>query len=197
MDKFEELKEKVIKGLGFKKEEEIAEEEIKSFPYLDPKELLDILGLTIKSDEQNKLTTFLCQLSAFTEDSQFNISFNAPSSTGKSYIPLEIAKLFPKSSDLEEEKDVIELGYCSPKAFFHDHSRYDSKTKLIIVNLERKIIIFLDQPHFQLLHHLRPILSHDKKEILVKITDKSKGGGQRTKNILIRGFPAVIFCSAG
>jgi hypothetical protein len=31
----------------------------------------------------------------------------------------------------------------------------------------------------------------------LKITDKSQKGGLRTKNVFIKGFPAVIFCSAG
>ena len=81
------------------------------FKPLSAQELIEILGLTIKKDEENKLITFLCQISAYTESSQFNISFNAPSSTGKSYIPTEIARLFP-------EDDVIEIGYCSPTASF-------------------------------------------------------------------------------
>ena len=38
----------------------------------------ETLGLTIKKDNSNKILTFLCELSAYTEDSQFNISFNAP-----------------------------------------------------------------------------------------------------------------------
>ncbi|KKT29088.1 MAG: hypothetical protein UW15_C0018G0001, partial [Parcubacteria group bacterium GW2011_GWC1_44_10] len=57
------------------------------FKPLSSQELVEILGLTIKKDEENKLLTFLCELSAYTESSQLNISFNAPSSTGKSYIP--------------------------------------------------------------------------------------------------------------
>lgn len=80
------------------------------FKPISSQELIKILGLTIKKDEENKLITFLCELSAYTGSSQFNISFNAPSSTGKSYIPTEIAQLFPK-------EDVIEIGYCSPTAF--------------------------------------------------------------------------------
>jgi hypothetical protein len=48
-----------------------------------------------------------------------------------------------------------------------------------------------------LLEHLRPFLSHDKKEIHLKITDKSQKAGLRTKNIYLAGFPAVVFCSAG
>jgi hypothetical protein len=37
----------------------------------------------------------------------------AESSTGKSYIPLELSGLFPS-------EDVIKLGYASPTSFFHD-----------------------------------------------------------------------------
>lgn len=58
-------------------------------------------------------------------------------------------------------------------------------------------MIFLDQPHTLLLQHLRPLLSHDKKEIRLKITDKSQKAGLKTKNIYLKGFPAVIFCTAG
>ncbi len=160
------------------------------FKPIAAQELIDILGLTIKKDNENKLITFLCELSAYTENSQFNISFNAPSSTGKSYIPTEIARIFP-------EEDVIEIGYCSTTAFFHDVGEYDEVRKGYLVDLSRKILIFLDQPHTQLLERLRPLLSHDKKEMLLKITDKSQKFGLRTKTVLLRGFPSVIFCSAG
>lgn len=172
-------------------EEEISEKtDVSKFKPLTSRELIKILGLTIKKDEENKLATFLCQLSAYTEDSQFNVSFNAPSSTGKSYIPTEIAKLFP-------EKDVIEIGYCSPTAFFHDTGKFNKKRKGYEIDLSRKILIFLDQPHAMLLERLRPLLSHDKKEMRLKITDKSQKAGLRTKNVFIKGYPAVIFCSAG
>lgn len=160
------------------------------FQPLTSQELIKTLGITIKRDEENKLITFLCQLSAYTENSQLNISFNAPSSSGKSYIPTEISQLFP-------EDDVVEVAYCSPTAFFHDVGLYDKEKQGYIVDLSRKILIFLDQPHTQLLQHLRPLLSHDKKEIRLKITDKSQKGGLRTKNIFLRGFPSVIFCTAG
>lgn len=160
------------------------------FKPLSSEELSEIIGLTVKQDVENKIVAFLCQLSAYTESAQFNISFNAPSSTGKSYIPTEVARLFP-------EKDVWELAQCSPTAFFHDFGEWDEKRKVSIVDLSRKIIIFLDQPHNDLLARLRPILSHDKKEIMSKITDKTQKFGLRTKNILIKGFPAVIFCTAG
>lgn len=153
-------------------------------------ELVNTLGLTIKYDFENKLATFLCELSAYTENSQFNISYNAPSSTGKSFIPTEIARLFPAD-------DVMEIAYCSPTAFFHDVGEYDKEKNQQLVDLSHKILIFLDQPHNELLARLRPLLSHDKKEIAIKITDKTQKNGTKTKNILLRGFPSVIFCTAG
>lgn len=160
------------------------------FSELTPEMLIETLGLTIKYDAENKLATFLCELTAYTESAQFNISYNAPSSTGKSYIPTEIARLFP-------EDDVMEIGYCSPTAFFHDTGEYDKEKNQYLVDLSHKILIFLDQPHTMLLEHLRPLLSHDKKEIKLKITDKSQKAGLRTKTVLLRGYPSVIFCTAG
>jgi hypothetical protein len=160
------------------------------FSPMSSEQLIDTLGLTIKYDAENKLATFLCELSAYTESSQFNISYNAPSSTGKSYIPTEIARLFPQC-------DVMEIAYCSPTAFFHDAGQYDKEKNSYLVDLSHKILIFLDQPHNELLARLRPLLSHDKKEIAIKITDKTQKNGTKTKNILLRGYPSVIFCTAG
>lgn len=163
---------------------------INQFEEIDSAKIKYILGLTIKRDYENKLVTFLCMLSAYTEDSQFNISFNAPSSTGKSFIPLEVKKLFPKN-------DVMTLGGCSPTAFFHETGTDDKVRNAIVVNLERKIIIFTDQPDPKLLEKMRPLLSHDDKELNAKITDKTQKFGTKTKNVFVRGFPSVIFCSAG
>jgi len=160
------------------------------FKPMSSEELIETLGLTIKRDDANKLITFLCELSVYTESCQFNISYNAPSSTGKSYIPMEIARLFP-------QEDVIELAYASPTAFFHDAGEYNEEKGGYVVDLSRKILIFMDQPHNDLLSRLRPLLSHDKKEIVLKITDKRQHSGLRTKTIILIGYPAVIFCTAG
>lgn len=153
-------------------------------------ELMEILSLTIKEDEENKVATFLCQLSAFTEDSQFNVLLNAPSSSGKSYIPIEISNLFPK-------EDVIKIANCSPTAFFHEQGEYDKETNTTTVDLSKKILIFLDMPHTGLLEKLRSFLSHDEKIMTSKITDKGEKGGNRTKTVILKGYPSVIFCSAG
>jgi hypothetical protein len=155
---------------------------------LSLEKLKEILGITIKHDDINKVITFLAMLNAYTEDEQFNVSFRAESSTGKSYIPLEIANLFP-------EKDIIDLAYGSPACFFHDTAKFDKDKNVYISDLERKILIFIDMPHDLLLQRLRPLLSHDKKILNYKITDKTSKGRLKAKNIIIKGFCSVIFCT--
>lgn len=98
---------------------------------------------------------------------------------------------------ISDEEDLVELAHCTPMAFFHDIGEYDKELKGYRIDLSRKILIFLDQPHNDLLARLRPLLSHDEKEIKLKITDKSQKHGLRTKNVILKGYPSVIFCTAG
>jgi hypothetical protein len=156
--------------------------------YIGIKEIANYLEPIIKRDNVAKIVAFLAQFSTYLPDDQLNLIIASLSSTGKSHILLNIAKLFP-------QEDVLILGYSSPKAFFHELGELDKERKKIIINLERKNVIFQDQPHPELLAKLRPILSHDKKETEIKITDKSQKGGNLTKTVLIRGFPAVSFAT--
>jgi hypothetical protein len=156
--------------------------------YIGIKQITEYLEPIIKRDEVAKVVAFLVQFSTYLPDDQLNLIIASLSSTGKSHILLNIAKLFP-------DEDVLILGYSSPKAFFHELGELDKERKKIIINLERKNIIFQDQPHPELLGKLRPILSHDRKETEIKITDKSQKGGNLTKTVLIRGFPAVSFAT--
>jgi len=82
------------------------------------------------------------------------LGLQAESTSGKSYILLEISDYFPKS-------DVLIYGGVSPTSFFHEKGINDKEKDATIVNLERKILIFLDLPHYLLMEKLRPILSHD------------------------------------
>lgn len=163
--------------------------DITKFSPMKWSELIEILSLTIKHDNINKLIVFLAMLSAYTEESQFNILLNAPSSSGKSYIPLEIAKLFPEDS-------LMKLQYVSQNAFFHESGEYDKEKNQMHIRLNRKIIIFIDQPRTDLLSRLRPILSHDEKVMISKITDKTGKWGNKTKSVVIHGYPVAIFCTA-
>lgn len=124
-----------------------------------------------------------------TNEDQFNIGFQAESAAGKSYIPIELANYFP-------EGEIIKIASASPTAFFHTGGVWDKEKQAIIVDLRHKTIIFLDQSHFQLIERLRPMLSHDDKELESWITDKTQKYGLRTKKVIIKGPPSVIFCTA-
>ena len=148
----------------------------------------DILSTSIKKDENPKLISFNGMLLDQTHDDQLNIGFQAESSVGKSYIPLDVATYFPES-------EIQKIASASPTAFYHS-GVWDPERKALIVDLRHKILIFLDMPHFQLLERLRPLLSHDDHELHYKITDKSQKYGLKTKDVIIKGPASVFFCSA-
>jgi hypothetical protein len=151
-------------------------------------EVAVILSTSIKKDKPAKVISFCGMLLAQTNDDQVNTGYEAESSSGKSWIPLELSAYFP-------ENEVQLIASASPTAFFHDGGNWDKDRKVLLVDLEHKILIFIDQPHFQLQEKLRPLLSHDRKELIYKITDKSQKHGLRTKNVILRGYPSTFFCT--
>jgi len=152
-------------------------------------DVAEVLSQTIKDDDSNKKIVFLCMLSAFTEDSQINVTLNAPSATGKTYLASEVAKLFPK-------QDIIDKSGASPTSFLYGDGEIDKETGVKVVDLERKILIFYEMPNPLLQEKLRALLSHDDKELHYSLTNKNKGRN-KTDDVTIRGFSATIFCSAG
>ncbi|MBI5805817.1 toprim domain-containing protein [candidate division TA06 bacterium] len=153
-------------------------------------DIAKVLDLTIVEENVNKVIAFLAMLSAYSPDSQLNVSFNAPSSYGKTYIIQEVAKLYPK-------ENVTKLSKCTAAAFYHDVGEYDEEENMHVINFKNTVIIFLDQPNQDLMSRLRTLLSHDDKELLSKITDKSERYGLRAKNVKFVGWPVVVYCTAG
>ena len=96
-----------------------------------------------------------------------------------------------------KDRAIMEIAGASPTSFFHENADYDETKQTYTVNLENKILIFIDQPQFQLLQRLRPLLSHDRKTLTYKITDKKASGANRTKTVIIKGFCTIIFCTGG
>ncbi len=154
----------------------------------------DILAITVKRDRATGKILFAGNLLAYTSEEQINLLMAAESSSGKSYLPLEISAYFPTN-------DVVVLGGASPTSFFHEVSGgefaiWDPEKKQHIVKLANKILVFLDQPHALLLEKLRPFLSHDQKRIKYKIADRSQKSGLRTKTVILEGYASVNFCTA-
>jgi len=151
-------------------------------------EISDALGSTIRQDISTKLILLCGCLLTFTDEDQVNILMAGESSGGKTYNALEVVAYF---------RDVVlRIASASPTAFFHDNGKWDKEAHVLTVDLRQKILVFLDQPHYSLLERLRPLMSHDQRELLYKITDKSAKGTMRTKNVILEGYPTVILCAA-
>ena len=72
---------------------------------------------------------------------------------------------------------------------------WEDLDKQIVVNLHQQIEVFIDQPSDALQRELRPILSHDRKELEASITDRTAKGSNRTKKVIIVGYPTTISSS--
>jgi hypothetical protein len=180
-------------------------------------ELEEILSLTVFEDRELKLTLFLILLLTYTEDSQCNQIIKGPTTSGKSYNVNECLWFFPK-------EDILEFAGASPTSFIYRKSAklIDVRTGLewakpkpqkndpkqvwdewfdfcrnsaLFLDYSKKIIVFPDSPDTRLLAKLRPVLSHDKRESMYSVADKSKKGIQ-TKDIIIKGFFSNVFCTA-
>ena len=153
-------------------------------------DVANVLDTTIKNNRVNKVIAFLAMLLAYTEDSQLNVMFNAQSSTGKTYITLEVAKYFPV-------QDIKVYGRTSKTAFYYNESlmKHDDNGGFYI-DLERRILVFAEQPDMQLLENLRSFLSHDLKKTPFILTNKSKNGRNVANEGYILGFASTLFCSA-
>jgi hypothetical protein len=65
-----------------------------------------------------------------------------------------------------------------------------------LVELDRKIMVLLETPDRETFKRLRPLLSHDEREINYKFVDRSSGKQLITFNVVLRGWPAFICCSS-
>jgi hypothetical protein len=160
------------------------------YPEMDNAGLARVLSKRIKNDYVCKLITFYAMELAYTHDSQLNISYNAQSAAGKSYITTNVANLFPV-------EDRIELNRASPTALFYKEGVFDEEAGANIVDLTRKILIFYEVPSPETQKVLRSVMSHDTWDNRSLITNKDKKGSNRGQSYILRGFPTTIFCSAG
>jgi len=191
------------------------QEKANYFKYPTMRSYINYLSQFIKKDYTAMMTTFLVCLSAYTDD-PLNLFLKGPSSTGKTYVAHNVAKVFP-------QEDVWILAGISPKALIHLKGHWEDEegneidvhhppnkedveeyaewrenvdNARYVINLQGKILIFLDTPQYEVYNVLRPLLSHDKFESEYKIVEKDKRGPYKTQTIVLRGWPATIFCTA-
>ena len=162
-------------------------------------------------------------LSTYT-DNPINIALLAPSSDGKTYATVKITELFPKEdviavgrmsptalihqhgelidkngNSIQEKFDVLDNQITKTTDNTEIKSFQEQKKNLLkgsknCVDLKNKIILFLDNPNPTTFEMLKPIMSHDKKEIIYKTTKSD--GSLSVKETVIKNWPVFIFCSA-
>ncbi len=160
------------------------------FKELSVNDVIDILDSTIKNNRANKAIVFYAMLSAYTEESQLNIMMNAQSSSGKSYITVQVSKYFP-------QQDVKMYGRTSSTALYYNENLTKiDEDNIPYIDLERRIVIFTEQPNSDLLAHMRSFLSHDQKKTTFTVTNKGKNGKNTARDSYLLGFSSVIFCTA-
>jgi hypothetical protein len=164
-------------------------------------EVCEILSTVVKKDFTTTAITFLAALLNYTGRQSVIVTCKAGTSTGKSYVTLRVLDLFPGS-------DVIKLAGASPTSFFHElgtpvyeeavdeNGKATKHLKHILVDLNQKIVVFLDQPDPRLLERLRSFCSKDTDQSIFKITDRTSSGSQRTKTVILQGPATFFYCTA-
>ena len=163
--------------------------------------------------------------SADTSD-PINLGIMAPTGEGKTYAVIETLMYFPKhlvwnigamstmslvrdqgvlvnkdNKPIQSEVDGLkyEIRYCKD-----EEEKRELKNQLSALLLTSKKLIdltgitlaFIEPPDIDLWNKIKPILSHDAMEIEFPYVDKTESGGIQTKKVVVRGWPACIFCSA-
>lgn len=186
--------------------------------------VINIIKKTVKQEDSLVRQIFYCGLSAYTND-PINLGIIAPTSEGKTYPVIESLKPFPKEDVwligsmstklLVRQKGVLVDKNNEPlKPKIKELKKEIANTKekekqeelkeqleelyenaRTLIDLRGKILVFLEPPQHELWNLLKPILSHDDDEIEFPFVDKTERGFQ-PKRIVVKGWPACIFCSA-
>lgn len=187
------------------------------------KQIEKYLDTQIKDDPRLVKQLLRVYFSAYTKN-PINMAILAPSSDGKTHATVQVAKIFPEKdfisvgrmsptalihqygvlvdengNNIEEKLKTLQKIRGTSKNMEEVREAQETIQDLMkrsknLVDLRNKVLLFLDNPSEQTYEVLKPILSHDKEEILYKTT---KGDGSlKVKETIIRGWPATIVCSA-
>jgi len=148
------------------------------------------LDRMIVRDENLKWALLLTCASTYVHDpdsrtTPLNLLVLGDSSTGKSYNATSVSSLFPK-------EDVIKIAGASKKSWFYNFDYYEDETP--VIDFTHKVVILLEHDE-EILEAIKPLLSHDDKEMVYQTVTKS-GKGNRGLRVLLRGWPAFAFCTA-
>jgi len=143
---------------------------------------------TVVGETNNLKIIFLVLRSAYSDDPQ-NLNLEEETRVGKTALIKPFFELFPKN-------DMIIAAGMTKKSIFYDYAD-SADGGPPIVNLNNKIIFLLEESGSQpFLNTIKPILSHDTKEMEYKFVEKLGHGQNITKTVRIVGWPVYIGLSA-
>jgi hypothetical protein len=183
-------------------------------------DIVRIVSKEVKEEDEGIRQVTLVMISAWTKNPQ-NLRILAPSGEGKTYLVTKIANLFPQDNVIILQnataqsfkyyttKKVVEINpgefedYQTIIEQFHGTTQEKNKRiKEIqnktydLVDLQNKVLVFVDSQSFRLWESLKSVLSHDQKNLKSFSVNKSKSGSIESQKIVHMGHPAVIYCSA-
>lgn len=106
-----------------------------------------------------------------------------------SWQELQIA-IGPLEEELKKTKDPEEREKLTIQIKTLKESVYDE------IDFTNKIIVFADSQSFELFESLKTTLSHDQKVMRSFSVNKTSSGMLKGQRFIVKGFPAVIYCSA-
>lgn len=116
-----------------------------------------------------------------------NLSPQGESGVGKSAAVCAVSNVFESVS--------LVSGYLSKTSLIHDTEWSEKEGDAYVINLMGKIIILLEAEESRdFLNLLKPIRSHDKKQISYKITEGTSGK-HSVKKVIIKGYPVFVAIS--
>jgi hypothetical protein len=187
--------------------------------------IIDITKRTVKQEDSLIRQILYTALSKDTEDPT-NLMISAPTSEGKTWPVTETLKFFPNEDvlyigkmstmALVRQKGILLDSNNEPvkdkirrlRREISDTKGEDRRTKLedrleailddvrSVVVLTGKLLVFLEPPQNEVWELIKPILSHDKEEIEYPFVNTTAIEGILTKKVVVRGWPACIFCTA-
>lgn len=154
-----------------------------------------------------------------------NLAILAPASEGKTYPTTESLQYFPEKDiwkigsmtpkviirqkgvlvnkdnhpigeEVKDLRDKIESASDNERRSLKDQLEQLTDGAKMLIDLRGKLWVFFEPPDPQMWDILKPILSHDTIDMEHPYVDKDLRLGITVKQVVTRGWPACIFCSA-
>ncbi|KAF5416791.1 MAG: hypothetical protein U9N46_07325 [Euryarchaeota archaeon] len=167
---------------------ELSEDEIEeAMGMLKNPKLVEIIevaihGARLRGEHLNTIITFITMLSTLVAE-PLVLHLTGSSAVGKTALVKAVIWLFP------DEMLFVRSG-VTPKVLYYDAD--EDETGELVNDLTGCIIILLEEDESRnFVNEIKPLLSHDMRQIVYSFVDKKKNGN-KTQHVIVRGFPAFI-----